>query len=160
MNDQDRRDGFEFARTRRSLPMALLMAREAVMERFRPMLNAQGVTEQQWRVLRVLHENTTVNATTLAEAACVLPPSLTRILKTLEARGFIKTQRHPDDGRRAQIELTRQGQRFIADVSPESAGIYADIEERIGTQRIEKLLDELDFLQSALDEESGNPSKG
>lgn len=160
MTDQDRRDGFEFARTRRSLPMALLMAREAVMERFRPMLNAQGVTEQQWRVLRVLHENTTANATTLAEAACVLPPSLTRILKTLEARGFIEARRHPDDGRRAQIKLTAQGQHFIADVSPESARIYAGIEDRIGTRRIEMLLDELEYLQSALDEEVENASKG
>jgi hypothetical protein len=33
--------------TRRSLPIALLRAREAVMSRFRPMLNADDVTEQQ-----------------------------------------------------------------------------------------------------------------
>ncbi|MGH7006661.1 MAG: hypothetical protein ACREIP_22160, partial [Alphaproteobacteria bacterium] len=33
----------------RSLPMQLLRAREAVMQRFRPMLHQHGVTEQQWR---------------------------------------------------------------------------------------------------------------
>ena len=53
----DPTDGFQFSRTQRSLPMALLRARELLMERFRPMLSAHGVTEQQWRVLRVLHES-------------------------------------------------------------------------------------------------------
>ena len=40
----------------RSLPIMLLRAREAVMKRFRPMLKAHGLSEQQWRVLRVLNE--------------------------------------------------------------------------------------------------------
>ncbi|MGM3243097.1 hypothetical protein ACS2VP_27140, partial [Bacillus cereus group sp. Bc237] len=38
----------------RSLPMALLRSRESVMVRFRPMLRAHGLTEQQWRVLRAM----------------------------------------------------------------------------------------------------------
>ena len=37
-----------------SLPMELLKAREAAMARFRPMLRGHGLTEQQWRCLRVL----------------------------------------------------------------------------------------------------------
>ena len=42
--------------TRRSLPMALLRARETVMARFRPMLAENDINEQQWRVLRVLDQ--------------------------------------------------------------------------------------------------------
>jgi len=34
--------------------MELLKAREAAMERFRPMLREHGLTEQQWRVIRAL----------------------------------------------------------------------------------------------------------
>ena len=37
-----------------SLPLQLLKAREAAMARFRPMLRSHGLTEQQWRVIRVL----------------------------------------------------------------------------------------------------------
>jgi hypothetical protein len=33
----------------RNLPLLLLQARESVIGRFRPVLNAHGVTEQQWR---------------------------------------------------------------------------------------------------------------
>lgn len=150
MTEQTTRDGFEFAETRRSLPMALLMAREAVMERFRPVLNAHDVTEQQWRVMRVLQENQNADASALAEAACILPPSLTRILRTLEARGFIDLRRHPEDLRRSRINLTDAGQRFIARVSPESAAIYSRIEHRLGRDRIQHLLDEIDYLRQSL----------
>ncbi len=40
----------------RSLPMQLMLAREAVMQRFRPHLNARGLTDQQWRIVRALNE--------------------------------------------------------------------------------------------------------
>ena len=38
----------------RSLPVALLRTREAVMRQFRPVLRSVDLTEQQWRVLRAL----------------------------------------------------------------------------------------------------------
>ena len=40
----------------RNLPLLLLQARERVLSHFRPLLNANGVTEQQWRIVRVLYE--------------------------------------------------------------------------------------------------------
>ena len=40
----------------RSLPMQLMLAREAVMQRFRPHLTANGMTDQQWRIIRALNE--------------------------------------------------------------------------------------------------------
>jgi hypothetical protein len=39
---------------RRNLPLLMLQAREQVIGRFRPLLNANGVTEQQWRIVRLL----------------------------------------------------------------------------------------------------------
>jgi hypothetical protein len=38
----------------RNLPLLLLQARERVIARFRPILNAHGITEQQWRIVRAL----------------------------------------------------------------------------------------------------------
>lgn len=144
-------DKIDLAGTRRSLPMALLRAREVVMERFRPLLNAHGVTEQQWRVLRVLAEGEVIDATALAQAANILPPSLTRILKTLEGRGHIENHRHPKDARRTQISLTGAGAQLLAEVAPESAAIYAKIEAQIGLDHIDRLLDDLEILLEALD---------
>ena len=135
-----------FARTGRTLPIALLRARETVMDRFRPMLHRLGVTDPQWRVLRVLSEADAMDASELARGAAILAPSLSRILKTLDARGFVRLGRDPADGRRTLIRLTDAGARFLAGAAPESAAIYAEIEARVGRDRIETLLDEIDAL--------------
>ncbi|MBV6567323.1 homoprotocatechuate degradation operon regulator HpaR, partial [Acinetobacter baumannii] len=41
---------------RPSLTLALLEAREAIMSHFRPALNEVGLTEQQWRIIRILYQ--------------------------------------------------------------------------------------------------------
>ena len=134
------------AETGRTLPMTLLRARETVMDRFRPLLKRLDMTEQQWRVLRVLDEAEEMDASELAGRASILAPSLTRILKALEMRGFIQVRKDPGDGRRAMIRLSPQGAAFLAKAAPESAAIYAEIEALVGAERIEALLDEMDRM--------------
>ena len=132
--------------TRRSLPMSLLRAREAIMVRFRPMLARHDVTEQQWRVLRVLSENSPLDATEVADRASIMAPSLTRIIKAMEDRGFIAKGKFPDDGRRVLLSITPAGSSFIAQISPERQVIYQDIENRFGPEELQKLLDMLEAL--------------
>ncbi len=67
-------------KTDRALPLALLRARETVMSPIRRVLKNHDVTDQQWRVLRVLYENGVTDAKKLAKSACVLAPSLTRMI--------------------------------------------------------------------------------
>lgn len=144
------KDGFELSKTRRTLPMALLRARELLMDRFRPLLLEHGVTEQQWRVLRVLQEADELDASELADAACILAPSLTRIIRSLEAKGLIAARRDPDDGRRALIRLTPEGNGFIRMIAPKSAAIYSEIEAIAGRPKVEALLDSLEQFLGAL----------
>jgi len=138
------------ALTRRTLPIALLRARETVMERFRPLLHRHDVTEQQWRVMRVLDEAKSMDASELAHGASILAPSLSRILKTLEGRQFITTQKDVVDGRRTLISLTAAGSAFLSEVAPESAAVYAEIEALVGRDRIDHLLDEIEHLMACL----------
>ena len=143
----------ELSAVSRTLPIALLQAREAVMERFRPVLNAHDVTEQQWRVMRVLDEVTELDATALASRATLLPPSLTRILRALEQRGFVQSKKDPADGRRALTALTEAGRSFLRQVAPQSAAVYQEIEARLGSARISHLLDELNFMLARLNDD-------
>ncbi|MGO7418398.1 MarR family transcriptional regulator, partial [Rhizobium ruizarguesonis] len=78
---------------RRSLPIALLRARAAVMGHFRPMLALHDVTEQQWRVIRLLAEAGTLDASEMSERAFILAPSPTRILRSPKERGFINKRK-------------------------------------------------------------------
>lgn len=72
-----------------SIAGSLLAAREAVMAPIRPHLRASNVTEQQWRVLRVLADATSLDARGIAEAALLYAPTVTRILKELGERKLI-----------------------------------------------------------------------
>ncbi|WP_077963353.1 homoprotocatechuate degradation operon regulator HpaR [Ensifer adhaerens] len=137
--------------TRRSLPIALLRAREAVMAHFRPMLARHDITEQQWRVIRILAEAGRVDASEMADKAFILAPSLTRIIRSLEERGLITKHKDADDGRRVLLEIAPEGMRVIADVSPESRAIYEELETRYGRERVEVLLDMLDELANLND---------
>ena len=56
---------------------------------FRPILAKHGFTEQQWRVLRVLGEKGPCDAGKLAREACILAPSLSRIINTLIDNQFL-----------------------------------------------------------------------
>lgn len=137
--------------TRRALPIALLRARESVMARFRPILAARAVTEQQWRVIRVLGEESPLDASEAADRACVLAPSLTRIIKALEDRKLITRERDSGDGRRISLAIAPAGLVMIRDLTPETQAIYAELEARYGRDRIDHLLDMLGELAELKD---------
>ena len=134
-----------------SLPMALLLAREATMRRFRPLLAEHGLTEQQWRVLRALAStDDPIEVSVLAERTALLAPSVTRIVARLAEDGLIRRDAVAGDGRRSTLALTAKGRRLVARVAPQSETAYADIEATFGTDRLAALLAELDALTISL----------
>ena len=134
--------------TNRSLPIALLRAREKVMGPIRAMLADVGVTEQQWRVLRVLAERGTLDPTEIADRSCLLMPSLTRILQTLTAKGLITREAHPTDKRRQLVSITEAGRQLIADNLKESQRLNAWLRDSFGAEKLDTLLDLLNELDA------------
>ena len=132
--------------TSRSLPIALIRAREGVMAPIRDMLSQTGITEQQWRVLRVLDEYGEMDTKTLADRSSLLFPSLTRIASTLRKKGLVTQTRDAQDRRRQIIEITPQGQQIIDEKQEQAAQIVADFKSSLGTQKYEMLLDLLESL--------------
>ena len=132
--------------TSRSLPIALIRAREGVMAPIREMLSETGITEQQWRVLRVLSEHGLLDTTTLAERSSLLFPSLTRIAASMRDKGLITQTRDEIDRRRQLIEITAAGQKIIDDRTSQSIQIVDGIKTKLGTDNYETLLDLLGLL--------------
>jgi homoprotocatechuate degradation regulator HpaR len=130
----------------RSLPMLLMRAREAVMQRFRPHLRNHDVTEQQWRILRVLAEHKTADMLDLSVRCSIQPPSLSRTIPLLEERGFVLRTSDSGDQRRTLVSLTAQGRSLFRIMSAESAQIYANLESDIGSKRLAELYRVLDEL--------------
>ena len=133
----------------RSLPIALLRAREATMRMFKPHVDAAGITLPQWRVIRALAEGGAHDAAELAEKCAVLPPSLSRILAGLEERGLLARDKGDDDGRRLVINLTADGRALFREIAPKSEAEYRRLEDAFGAERLAKLLSELNSLRDA-----------
>lgn len=151
MNDRDRR-AVKLRPLSRSLPMELLKAREAAMHRFRPMLRKFGLTEQQWRVIRVLAEYKRLDAGELARRSLLLAPSLTRILQFLESEGLVRRLADEGDQRRAFLTLTAKGVRLFDSIAPASEAKYADMERSFGSRRMKTLYALLADFYATLDD--------
>lgn len=134
--------------TSRSLPIALLRARERVMGPIRNLLSDANLTEQQWRVLRVVQESGGIDPTQIAEQACLLLPSLTRILQKLDEKGLISRERDTVDRRRQVIRITGAGEQVIQDNIEASLALVARTREKMGEERYEALLDLLNDLDA------------
>jgi len=134
--------------------MQLLQARESTMFLFRPMLRQFGLTDQQWRVIRVLATNKQIEAFELSQQSMILPPSLTRILKNLEEKGFVKRSTDIGDQRKVLVSLSARGQKKYQQVVPASEKVYRSIERKLGKRELTGLLNQLINLNNSLENEN------
>lgn len=133
--------------TRRSLPIALMRSREKVMAPIRDMLRASGLTEQQWRVLRILSEFGPQDLTEIARQACLLMPSLSRIIRSLAQNGLVIRASDTKDRRRQTVVISPAGQHLIDDNLVQATQIAANYRNQLGAERYELLLDLLTELE-------------
>ena len=133
--------------TNRSLPIALMRSRERVMAPIREMLKASGITEQQWRVLRILSEFGPQDLTEIATKASLLMPSLSRIIRKLGKDELIIRAINLDDRRRQTVVIGPAGQKIIEDNLPQATQIAAEFQRKLGSDRYEQLLDLLADLE-------------
>jgi homoprotocatechuate degradation regulator HpaR len=128
----------------RNLPRLLLQAREAVMTNTRPSLRTHGLSDQQWRVLRVLGEHGIVETGRVAREAYILGPSLTGVLARMERDGLIRRERDAADQRRTVVDATAKGRRLVEKLSHTVEAHYAWMEKSLGKQKLSQLYELLD----------------
>nr|WP_237405355.1 MarR family transcriptional regulator [Streptomyces sp. SN-593] len=91
------------------LCFALYAASRAVTARYRPLLDALGLTYPQYLVMLVLWEHEAVAVKELGAALQLDYGTLTPLLKRLEANGLVRRERRPDDERSVLVTLTPEG---------------------------------------------------
>lgn len=128
----------------RNLPRLLLQARESVMAHTRPSLRGHGLSDQQWRVLRVLGEHGTVETGRVAREAYILGPSLTGVLARMERDGLVQRERDPADQRRTVVEATPKGLKLVDKLSHTIEAHYAWMEKSLGKEKLSQLYGLLD----------------
>lgn len=141
-----RQDKLALPQVSRSLPIALMRARENVMMPIRAMLAGSGITEQQWRVLRVLSERGPQDSGNLAEGACLLLPSVTRIVQGMLDKKLVSRSTDTTDRRRQVISITVAGQQIIDKHLGEATAISQRFIDVLGPKQFDVLLDALHQL--------------
>ncbi|EIK63100.1 homoprotocatechuate degradation operon regulator HpaR [Pseudomonas lactis] len=133
---------------RQSLTLALLQAREAAMSFFRPSLNEHGLTEQQWRIIRILEQHGELEIYQLAELACILKPSMTGVLVRMEAAGMVHRRKAEQDQRRVLITLAEKGKASFESMSQCMEANYQRLQDQLGAEKFQTLLGLLDDLKN------------
>ena len=114
-----------------SLPMLLNRSLDAIMPPYRDLFQEFGVTEQQWRILRVLWEQTHLTSTQISTLTLLPAPSLVGILDRLEKKGLVKRLRSSSDRRAVNITITKLGKELQLQVMPRVKKIQNRIKQKL-----------------------------
>ena len=136
------------SKPRQSLTLALLQAREAAMSFFRPSLNEHGLTEQQWRIIRILEQYGELEIYQLAELACILKPSMTGVLVRMETAGMVHRRKAEQDQRRVLVTLADKGKASFESMSQCMEANYQRLQDQFGEEKLQTLLGLLDDLKN------------
>jgi len=124
----------------RSLPMMLYRALDTVMPSFRKIFNDFGLTEQQWRVLRVLWEGDDITIRQLAEVTLIPAPSLVGIVDRLERDGLVARQRLTTDRRKVNVVVTQAGAELEDKIMPRVASAYVELKQSVDAETWSQVL--------------------
>ena len=137
----------------RSLPMLLYRALDAVMPRFRKIFNEFGLTEQQWRVLRVLWEHDEIAFRELSDNTLIPAPSLVGVVDRLAKQGLVDRRRSAEDRRNVFVRATNEGSELHQTIRPHVDKAYVEMRESIeGLERIAALSPETTIVDKAANE--------
>ncbi|MBD1405716.1 homoprotocatechuate degradation operon regulator HpaR [Leclercia adecarboxylata] len=122
-----------------SLTIALLQARETAMTFFRPIIKQHNLTEQQWRIVRVLAEHPSMDFHDLAFRTCILRPSLTGILTRMERDGLVLRLKPLNDQRKLYVSLTQTGQKLYETAQAQVEEVYRQLEAQYSPEKMQQL---------------------
>ena len=121
------------------------------MSRFRPVLNQHGITEQQWRILRVLLDEDGLEPRQLCERCLISSPSIAGVLMRMEEAGLIKRERMEHDQRRVKVTVTAATKKLGKSIAPIIEREYLELEKKVGVKQLQQVYDTLDTLLQNLD---------
>ena len=133
-----------------SLTINLLRLRDQFMVYFRPVVKKHGLTEQQWRIIRYLHEYPDSTIERISHVSCISPPSLTGILSRMENSGWITRRTDSVDRRCTYITLTPSAEDLYENVIIDSNLAYEKLESDVGHAEIKILEGIVESIQGKL----------
>jgi DNA-binding MarR family transcriptional regulator len=123
----------------RQVCFALAATSRSVIGLYRPVLEPLGLTHPQYLVMLSLWERSPRTVRDIADTLYLEPPTLTPLLKRLEATGYVTRARNPANERELAVGLTDKGRAL------------RERAERVPGQIVERLGVPLEVLQEVRD---------
>ena len=128
---------------RSHLAYLLAEAEQAVNRGLAESLSAEGVTVEQWRILRALSDGYGHSMGDLAAAVLMPHPTLTKAVDRLVESALVYRRQDEADRRRVAVYLADRGRDLVRRLDEQSVEHQGRIEAAYGAQRTERLMREL-----------------
>ncbi len=124
-------DVYETLKLENQLCFPLYACSREVVKKYRPYLDELNLTYTQYITMIVMWDKKKVNVKELGEILYLDSGTLTPVLKSLEAKGFVNRHRSEEDERVLIIDLTTKGEKLKekAVTVPEHMSKYVNITE-------------------------------
>jgi DNA-binding MarR family transcriptional regulator len=111
----------------RQVCFALVVASRSVLSVYRPLLDPLGLTHPQYLVMLALWGDSPLSVGEIGALLQLDSPTLSPLLKRLEAAGLITRRRSGDDERQVNIDLTQRGRELRQEATKIPPAIVAQL---------------------------------
>jgi len=122
-----------------------------MMARFRPLITAHGLTEQQWRVIRALNESGPMEPRHISDICTISSPSMAGVLARMESMGLVTKERFTEDQRRVLVSLTETSVDLVRVISKDLEAHYRELERKVGPEIVAQVYQAVDALLAGLE---------
>jgi DNA-binding MarR family transcriptional regulator len=114
----------------RQVCFAMVVAARSVVGLYRPVLEPLGLTHPQYLVMLALWGRSPLSLRELSDTLQLDAPTLSPLLKRLEAAGLLERRRLPEDQRSLAVTLTPAGR----ELRSAAEGVPAQVVARLGLE--------------------------
>jgi DNA-binding MarR family transcriptional regulator len=114
----------------RQVCFAMVVAARSVVGLYRPVLEPLGLTHPQYLVMLALWGRSPLSLRELSDTLALDPPTLSPLLKRLEAAGLVERRRLPADQRSLAVTLTPAGR----ELRSAAEDVPAQVVARLGVE--------------------------
>jgi DNA-binding MarR family transcriptional regulator len=95
------------------LAALLAQASHLISNEFHRIVNQNGFSISEWRVLASLYDNPNLSIGRLSEITLSKQPTITRLLNRMSSKGFVIKVDHPIDKRVTLVRITPTGEKIV-----------------------------------------------
>lgn len=127
-------------------PGLLAQASQLISGEFHAIVQANGFTISDWRVLATLSGGKSISIGELAQISVTKQPTVTRLLDRMEAQGYVKRIPHETDRRITLVRITPRGQKLTSDLIAQALVHEAEVLAPLGKKKADELRATLKLL--------------